>query len=129
MTEGNVHDIDCDSDVSAAWLRGKSSVSIVNHTVKKELHGQTINQTKSMLNFAIKMKRNPKTAIIYVILPTLLITIFNIFSACLPTGQGIFMHSGFAHFTNVVNRLFNSISYEYHQIPAEQGMENRKTLA
>ena len=86
--EGKVEDIDCDADVSATWERGESTVTIENHTVTKEFEGRTVEQIKSLFRYTIKLKRNPKTAIIYVILPTVLITIFNIISAWLPTGQG-----------------------------------------
>ena len=83
-------------DVSAAWVRGENHTRVSTYVVVKSIGGKISNHSKSLFNFTILLTRNPKPAIIYIILPTVLITLFNIISAWLPTGQGNFVL--FSHF-------------------------------
>ena len=49
--------------------------------------------TLSKLIYSVKLKRHPRTAIVYVICPTVAISTFNIISFVLPTGEGLlFIH-------------------------------------
>ena len=43
---------------------------------------------KSVFKYIIVLQRQPRTAIVYVILPTVAITIFNLLSLLLPSGEG-----------------------------------------
>ena len=43
----------------------------------------------SKLIYTVTLKREPRTAIVYVICPTLAISTFNIISCVLPTGEGL----------------------------------------
>ena len=77
-------------DVNPAWKRKEDSATVAQMKIS-ELRGQngTVVETKSLFNYTITMRRQPRTAIVYVILPTMAITIFNILSLLLPSGEGI----------------------------------------
>ena len=86
--EGWVSDKISVQDVSAEWRRGANYTNVSNYIVVTNIGGNTVKHSKSLFNFTISLTRNPKSAIIYIITPTVIFTIFNIISAWLPTGQG-----------------------------------------
>ena len=86
--EGWVVDIEFTKDASATWIRGENITEVSTHRENKYRNGIIVTQSKSLLKFTVLLKRNPKTAITYVILPTIVIAIFNIISGLLPTSDG-----------------------------------------
>ena len=81
-------DFDSEKDSSKAWEFVDKITSIKTHVVTKNIGGNTFNQSKSLFNITIFLHRNSKTTVIYVIIPTIMIAIFNIISALLPIEEG-----------------------------------------
>ena len=87
-SDGWIVNMDSDRDMFGKWQSVSNIMNVSTYIDSKNISGRIIDQAKSLFNFTIVLKRNPTKTIIYVIFPTGLITIFNIISALLPTGQG-----------------------------------------
>ena len=77
--------------MNPSWTLVHKSIQIVPHEIRHKVGEIVENTTKSLFQFSITLKRQPRTAIVYVILPTLAIAVFNLISLLLPTGEGICM--------------------------------------
>ena len=63
--------------------------TIIDDMQVPHLRGKNITFVKkSHFNYSIQLKRQPRTAIVYVIFPTMAITMFNLISLLLPSGEG-----------------------------------------
>ena len=80
--------------VNPSWkIRNTSSQLVPKHKMNKV--GDLLNYvSKSIFQYNITLKRQPRTAVVYVILPTMAIALFNMISLLLPTGEGIARRRG-----------------------------------
>ena len=75
-------------DTNPAWDFKESSLEIDLLDAPLLFEGNVQFVNKSVFNYTIILKRQPRTAIVYVILPTIAISIFNLLSLLLPSGEG-----------------------------------------
>ena len=79
-----------DVDVSPSWERVGESSKVDEVVMRKAMGRKEAEyQSLSVFNYTISLKRVPRTAIVYIILPTLAITLFNLISLVLPSGEGM----------------------------------------
>ena len=81
---------DFDEDVNPGWTR-VDEYSKVDEVVMKKAMGrkEAEYQSLSVFNYTITVRRVPRTAFVYIIMPTLAITLFNLISLVLPSGEGM----------------------------------------
>ena len=78
-----------------------TSDEVVSNWIEKEIsHGKL-----SKVIYTVTLKRQPRTAIVYVICPTVAISTFNIISFVLPTGEGLLICLFFSLFDNLADNL------------------------
>ena len=83
-----------DPIVSPSWKLINKSSQLVPHQKMYKIGDIVNNGTKSMFQYKITLKRQPRTTVVYVILPTMAIALFNMISLLLPTGEGIARRRG-----------------------------------
>ena len=81
--------LDASRDTNPAWEFKESFLEIGLLDAPLLFGGNIIFVNKSIFNYTIVLKRQPRTAIVYVILPTIAISIFNLLSLLLPSGEGL----------------------------------------
>ena len=81
--------LDASRDTNPAWEFKTSFLEIAEIDVPLLVEGQITNAEKSVFTYTIVLQRQPRTAIVYIILPTVAISIFNLLSLLLPSGEGL----------------------------------------
>ena len=79
---------DASRDTNPEWEFIESFLEIGLLDAPLLLQGNITTANKSVLYYTIGLKRQPRTAIVYVIFPTIAISIFNLLSLLLPSGEG-----------------------------------------
>ena len=78
---GRLLDQEGESGENPLWKVKNTTIKTSRYQSRQE------EEYKSLLNYTITLKRDPGTAIIYIILPTISISTFNLISLLLPSGQ------------------------------------------
>ena len=83
------YSLDASRDTNPAWEFKTSFLEIAELDVPLLVEGHITNAEKSVFTYTIVLQRQPRTAIVYIILPTVAISIFNLLSLLLPSGEGL----------------------------------------
>ena len=79
-----------ETNSNPAWNIIEENEEIAEDEFYSIVEGAVSKGKFSKLIYTVTLKRQPLTAIVYVICPTVAISSFNIISFVLPTGEGIF---------------------------------------
>ena len=84
ITLSNIEDPD--TNPAWKWIDGFPDIDFLD--APQLMEGKITYANKSVFSFSIVLDREPRTAIVYIIMPTIAITIFNLISLLLPSGEG-----------------------------------------
>ena len=76
--------------INPSWTFIRNYSEVINYRITKRIGDREINESKSVFKHTVVLKRHPRTTIVYVILPTMAIALFNLISLLLPTGEGMY---------------------------------------
>ena len=100
--------ISTETQTSDAWELINNYSEIINHTISIESTEYDLEtHTISKFVFTVQLKRNPISAIFYVVVPTFAITIMSIMSYIIPSSEGMtkldYLYSNFTKELSLVH--------------------------